>query len=1068
MKNFIAATLEHRRTTMSIMVVLLLAGIVSYITIPKEGDPDIPIPFFHVSVVHQGISPEDAERLLLKPLEKELRSVEGLEELQSVAGEGYAALMLKFGVDFDKQTALANVRDKVDLARAELPQESEEPLVQEFNTALFPVFVLALSGDVSERVLYQKALMLKDEIESISNVMKVSLRGAREELLEIIISPSAMASYNISPRELVTLVTQNNRLIAAGAVETNDGRFAVKVPGLFETQKDIMNLTVKTSGDGVVTVKDIAQIRRTFKDSKSYARHNGKPAMILEVSNRIGSNMLDTNATIRQRIESFTAPWPKAIKVRTVLDVSYWVRGMIESLQSAVLTAIALVMVVVVAVMGFRSAVMVGIAIPTSFMIGFVILDLMGFTVNMMVMFGMILSVGILVDGAIIIVEYADRKMAENMSSARAYQLAAKRMFWPIISSTATTLAAFLPMLFWPDVTGKFMRYLPITLIIVLSASLTVALVFLPVLGALIGKTAHKGNAILKSIAATKTKLNLQKLKGFTGFYMRTIARLIHRPIRVLTVGMAMVALIFFLYGKYGKGVEYSVDLDAEYGYVLVSARGNLSIQDIERLSSEVEKLILETPGIQTTFTQTGNSNNGNGGSGGDTPPDLISTIMMQFLPYDQRQKSNVILENIRQRASKLAGIHVEVRKEQRGPGGGKDIKLELVSHDYAALLSTVDTISTYIKNNVQDLTDIEDTRPLPGIEWIIKVDREMAGRFGADVTTLGAIVQLVTNGILLGKYRPDDSNEEVDIRVRFASSQRHMDQLDSMRLQTSKGQVPISNFVTRQARPMINKIERLDGKRQIQLRANTAVNPQTGEKTLAGKKINEITQWLEQQTFPPSISWKFRGSNEEQQKSFVFLLRAMIAALFLMFIILLTQFNSFYYAFLTLSTVVLSTTGVFLGMVITQQNFSVIMTGVGVVALAGIVVNNSIVLIDTYQRLLTTKITPIEAVLRAAAQRLRPILLTTITTICGLLPMALQISVNFFDRSLSIGEPTSGWWVQLATAVIFGLGFSTLLTLILIPVMIALPSVWKEKVKQSKWPALALWKNWRHKVKAR
>jgi multidrug efflux pump len=1037
----IDAAMSHSRTVLTTMLLLVVVGITAYITIPKEADPDIPIPIFHVSILHHGISPEDAERLLIRPMETELRSLEGLEDITSTAAQGYAGILLEFDVDFDKDAALQDVREKVDLARAKLPSDSEEPVVREFNTSLFPVLIITLSGDVPERTLYQAARRLKDEVEAVPTVLQAELVGQREELLEVVIDPAKLESYNVSQSALVNIVTLNNRLVAAGNIDTGQGRFSVKVPGLFETREDVLDLPIKTNGDSVVKLSDIADIRRTFKDADSYARFNGHPSIAIEVTKRIGTNIIENNLMVREAVNAAAKNLPSSVHLNYTLDASNWIHRSLGSLESSITTAIVLVMIVVVAALGMRSAMLVGIAIPTSFMIGFFFLSSAGYTINMMVMFGMLLAVGMLVDGGIVVVEYADRKMSEGLDRRDAYTLAAKRMFWPVASSTATTLAAFLPMLLWPGVSGKFMSYLPITLIVVLSASLITALIFLPVMGAIFGKAETENDEVLKQLAGAESG-DIRGLPGLTGAYVRLLDTLVQYPGRVIAATAVIVVGVFMLFSNFNNGVEFFVNTEPEQAIVLVSARGNLAAKDTLTLTKDVEKIVMNTEGVATVFTRTG-PGLGLGQSGrGDVPKDLIAQMMIELKPYEERRKGEVILEDIRQQTKSLPGIKVELRKQEDGPPTGKDIQIELTGIDYQKMLAMTTRIRSYLDQEVEGLIDIEDGRPLPGIEWVLTVDREMAGRFGADVTSVGAVIQLVTNGILVGEYRPDDAQDEVDIRARFPADDRVLDRLDTLRVQTAMGLVPISNFVTREAQPQVSTIERINGFRRIMLKANTAVDPATGEKINVDTKVAELSKWVDEQNFDSDIKIKFRGANEEQAESAAFLGGALLGALFLMFIILLTQFNSFYHSVLTLSTVVLSTTGVLIGMMVTGQTFSIIMTGTGIVALAGIVVNNSIVLIDTYQRLREGAMDAVEAVLRTAGQRLRPIMLTTITTMFGLLPMALQINLDFVNRDIVLGGPVGVWWVQLSTAIIFGLGFSTLLTLVLVPVLLAAPSV--------------------------
>lgn len=1035
--------LSRPRSILTMMVVMVVAGIVTYLTIPKEADPDIDVPIFYVSIVHNGISPEDAQRLLVKPMETELRGLDGLKNLTAIASEGHAGIIAEFNIDVDHSEAAADVREKVDQAKAKLPSDAEEPVVNEINMSLFPVMVVTLSGDVPERTLYTHARKLKDEIESISSVLEARLTGHREELLEIVIDPAKLESYNVPLNTLVNAVTKNNKLIAAGQLDTGKGRFSVKVPGLLETARDVLSLPLITTSDAVVTLGDVATIKRTFKDATSYSRFNGKPALAIQVIKRIGTNIVKNNKQVRAVVAKATRDWPSAIRIDFALDQSKFIFEVLGSLQSSIMTAIALVMIVVVAALGLRSALLVGFAIPASFMIGFLIIGLAGMTVNMMLMFGMVLTVGILVDGAIVIVEYADRKMAEGMKRRDAYFRAAKRMFWPIVSSTATTLAAFLPLLLWPGVPGEFMSYLPITVIVVLSASLITAMIFLPVLGSLIGRSAAlPGDVAAARRLAGSAHTNYDEITGMSGVYVRLLRVLIAHPAKVLVTTFALIFMIFSTFAKHNNGVEFFVDTEPEQAIIFVSARGNLAANEQLRLVKEVESEILKVKGLKAVFVTTGASSGGPDlGTGvSDAPADQIGQITVELADYNSRRKGKEILAEMRRRTAAIPGIRVEVRKREDGPPTGKAVRLEVQGDDRAVVERVTKRIRTHFDKEVKGLRDVEDSRPLPGIEWVVKVDRKEAGRYGADIVQVGSIIQLVTNGVLIDKYRPSDADDEVDIRVRLPRDSRSFDQLDQLRIMTTSGMVPISNFVTRKARPRVNTIQRKDGRFIMTVKANTVAG------VLADQKVKEIDKWLKAQTWPEGIAFRFRGADEEQKESGAFLGKALLAALFIMFLILVTQFNSFYQSLITLSTIVLSIAGVLVGMLATGQTFSIIMTGTGVVALAGIVVNNSIVLIDTYNHFRADGVNAIDAALKTSAQRLRPVLLTTVTTMLGLLPMAMQVNMDFIERTVQVGSITSIWWVQLSTSIIFGLGFSTLLTLVLTPTLLAMPEHYRQR----------------------
>ncbi len=1041
--------LRRPRAVLAMMLFLVVSGVYAYTAIPKDARPDIQVPTYYVSIPLAGVSPEDSERLLLKPMEEKLRGLEGVKEITSIASLGHGGIIVEFETEVDTETASQDVREKVDQAKAELPDDAEEPVINEVNFNLFPVLIVALSGDVPERTLYRHARQLQDELESIPSVLEANLNGQREELLEVIIDTSRLESYQITQQELFNAVSRNNRLVAAGTFDSGRGRFSIKVPGLIETARDVYNLPVKEVEGTVVTLQQVAEIRRSFKDRRTFARFNGKPAITISVVKRTGENIIRTNDKVREAADKLRAKWPSAIRVNYALDESRNIRETFGSLQSAIITAIALVMIVCVATLGMRSALLVGVAIPTSFMIGFLIVFLSGRSVDNMLMFGMVLTVGMLVDGAIVIVEYADRKMAEGLNRLEAYIQAAKRMFWPIVSSTATTLAAFLPMLFWPGVPGKFMSNLPTTVVIVLSASLVTAMILLPVLGSIFGKTVQKDASASKALAGDQ-EAGIDHIKGFTGLYARTLGTLVKAPLIVTVVAILGLFGILQAYIANNNGVTFFVDTEPTQALLYVRGRGNLSVEEKLSIVKEVENVILKIDGIEDVATQAGEGSSGSGpqlGAGLDVPKDAIGQLTIELLPFEQRRKGDVILAEIREKIKHIAGVIIEVRKREGGPQTGKDIRLQVISDDRNVANQVARKVRKHLETGMTGLVDIEDETPLPGIEWNLKIDREEAGRFGADITSVGALITMITDGVLIGTYRPDDSRDEVDIRARLPEEQRALSRLEDLRLPTEKGLVPIRNFVEREARPSVDSIIRKDSKTSVFVKANTA------DGVLADDKVKELDAWLKTQDWPKNAQFRFRGSDEEQKESFAFLMKAVAASIFIMFMILVTQFNSFYYTAITLSTVVMSVFGVLIGMMVMGQSFSVIMTGTGIVALAGIVVNNSIVLIDTFQHLRKRGLEVVDAVLRACAQRLRPVLLTTITTIFGLLPMMYQLNVDWFAPTISFGSVTSTWWVQLSTAIIFGLGFSTILTLVLTPVWIAAPAVYK-----ARWGRLRNW----------
>ena len=1026
MNTIISVAVRHSRTVLSVLVLVLIAGLGSFLTIPKESKPDINIPIVYVSMSHDGISPEDAERLLVRPMEQELRSIEGIKEMRSRAETGHASTLLEFDAGFDVDKALRDVREAIDLVKPDLPDETDEPTANEVNVGLFPVLVVTLAGDVPERTLLRLARNLQDELEALPGVLEADIAGEREELLEVLLDPSQMESYNISQEELVSAVTRNNQLIGAGPLDTGKGRFPIKVPGLFETAKDVLDLPIKVFGDGVITLRDVTTVRRKFKDADSFARIDGRRGVTLEIKKRLGENVIETIDKVRHLVTERAKEWPAGVKVNFIQDESKDIRRMLDDLQNNVVSAILLVMIVVVAALGLRTAGLVGLAIPASFLFGILVLDTMGLTVNIVVLFALILAVGMLVDGAIVVTEFADRKLAEGLHRQEAYTLAAQRMAWPIVASTATTLAAFMPLIFWPGVVGEFMKFLPITLVVTLAGSLMMALIFVPTLGGLMGKAGSANPQVLAALAAAEDG-DVRQLPGFTGAYARILYVLIRRPVLVLLSAIVILIGVQAAYQVVGKGVEFFPVVEPDQSLIHVHARGNMSTREKDNLVREVEAELMGIRGIRTIYARTGGAARGE-----DQAQDVIGTVFVEFTQWDKRRTSAEIMAEVRERTAHLAGIWVEPREPDVGPPTGKDIQIEIRSRFPKRLDPIVKKIRARLEA-MDGLLDVEDSRVLPGIEWQVKVDRAQAGRFNADVLTVGKMVQLVTHGIKVGEYRPDDADEEVEIRIRFPVEYRNISQLDALRVQTSDGQVPISNFVSRTPQQRSGLIKRSDGQRVIKVQASVA------EGLLADDKVNEIRTWMATQKFDPNVDIRFKGADQDQKEAERFLVKAFGVALFVMAIILITQFNSFYHALLILTAVVMSTVGVMAGLIITGQSFGIVMTGIGVIALAGIVVNNNIVLIDTYARLVKGGMEPMEAVVRTGTQRLRPVLLTTVTTIFGLLPMVLQMNIDFVTRDISMGAPSTQWWVQLSTAVAFGLSFATILTLFVTPSLLAL-----------------------------
>ena len=1033
--KFLNLIVDHARATLSIMLLVLFAGTMARIALPVEVNPNVTLPLVMIMVRHDGISPEDGTRLLIRPIEKELKTLDGLEEINAVAREGAIYIMAEFDISEDIDKVVSEVRESVDRAKAEFPQETKEPIVNELSPSPEPTVVITFSGEqVSERELYKTAKFFQRQLEMLPNVLKADISGHRDEVVEAVLDPYRLEQYNITADEMLRSVRANNLLIPAGEIDAAQGRFGIKVPALIETTEDIRSLPVRFSADGVITLGDIADIRRTFKDATGFSTINGQKTIAIDVRKRLNANAIETVASVRAAVASYQGQFSQNINIDFIFDSSEYAQSMVSELQGNILTAMSLVLVLVVATLGVRSGLLVGFGIPFCLLGSMIVIYLLGFSFNFMVMFGLLLSLGMLIDGAIVVVEFANTRASEGLSNREAYLVAVKRMAIPVIASTGTTLAAFLPLLFWPGVAGEFMSYLPITVFAVLGWSLTYALIFAPTLGIVISRRRGKSKKLPEDHGSEESAKNL--FQPLLNFYLRMLTPIIARPAMASALALVFLLAIFLGYGKFGAGQAFFADIENRYGVVNVRAQGNLSVEEQRKITAEVEQRISTIPGIQQLY---GFSEGNSITLERDSSRDKISSFLVELYPRGQRERGSLeIFAEIRQSTANMPGIYVTGKEVEAGPPVGKDIQIQISSSDRELMYKTTAEIRDWIKLNIEGLRDIEDTLPLAGIQWEMVVDRPHAAMLGVNVANIGQMVQMVTNGVRLGEFRPDDADDEVEIRLRYPEQNRQLAALDELRVNTPAGPVPISSFSQRVAKPRVDAIQRIDMLETVYILANTE------DGYLSDNQTNAIADWLATQDLDESIKVIFRGANEEQADSAAFLSVAFSLAMSLMLIMLVMQFNSFYQAFLILFSVVMSTAGVMLGLLISQAIFSTILTGVGIVALAGIVVNNNIVLIDSYNflRRSNTSLSAAEAVYSAAKSRFRPVMLTTVTTVVGLLPLANGFSVDIINRTYEAGGMVSTWWQPLASAIVNGLLISTVLTLLLTPAMLLLPEI--------------------------
>lgn len=1035
MTKIIDFALSRAKTTLMIALLILIAGSYARQEIPIAASPNIQLPFVSVSVFLDGASPSDGSRLVAKPLENRLKNVSGVKNISAASSLSFVRIFMEFEVGYDIDKALVDTKQAVEEVKFNLPQEAEDPQIREYSNANFPVMSLSVIGTSSLRQKVFFARELKDRIEKIEEVLETEVIGSPDEVLEGIINKSKMEAYGVTLTDLYYSVANNNVIIPGGKQDTGLGSFMIEVPSVIENAEDVYSIPIKVTKDAVVTLSDVASIRRTFKDFNSYARVNGADAVAMEVMLKEGANAIDAANKIEIELEEFNKILPKNLTVVKTNDDTVWANMMVSELNGNIISAVVLIMILVVASMGFRVSMLVGLSIPFCFLMTYLTLYLLGYEVNFLVMMGLLLGMGMLIDGSIVVTEYADRKISEGLSRLEGYRLASKRMFTPVLASVGTTIAAFIPLIFWPGYTGQFMRYLPITVSIVLASSLFYSLVLIPVLGSYFGQSSSS----LK-LGKDSDKTGEPLFDKLSEYYGKLTKIFVKNPGETIILTLAILFTIVTTYSFYGKGTVYFAIVDPVKAELTIRGRGNFSALESKKIIETVEERLLQIDELESVFLRSGSPWWESGG-------DKIGSGYVEVVPPSERDISGLeIMQLVTEVTQDIPGIIVEAVADLGGPSFDSPIELNISGDIEADVIAASLIAEEFMRNEVKGLTGIFSSQPYPGVEWNVEVDKQKAAQLGVNVGDVGALVQMLTSGFKVGEFRPDDSKDEVEIRVRFPAEDRTITGINNLNVTTRNGLVPVSSFI--QLSPKENRatVNRRNAQYVQEIGASTI------DESAVAAKVAEMQKWIDAQNFSKQgVVMEFTGMQEETEEVNQFMVMAGITAIFIMLILLLTQFNSFYQSLLILSAVFMSFVGVLLGLLISNRPFSSTMTGISIVTLAGIVVNNNIVLIDTFNRLKfeSPEKDRFELVRETCQQRLRPILLTSATTIFGLLPLAMGLSLDLVGRDLSIGTRVVDWWQNLALSIVFGLGFSTFLTLIFTPAALALPYKIQEKYKE-------------------
>jgi multidrug efflux pump subunit AcrB len=1069
-------------TVMVLALIIAVFGTYCYNVLPRESDPDITIPNVFVTTDYRGVSPIDMETAVTIEIEKKLKGLDGIKKIQSVSSEGLSSINIEFitGTDIDK--ALQDVKDKVDEAKSELPTDLEnDPSVFEVNFSELPIAVYSISGTFGLAALKEIADDLKDDIEAIPGVLEAEVTGGLEREIRVEVFPEKLAYYGMSIPAFQQILYSENQNTSGGAIRIGDGRFQLRVPGEFRTPAEIYGLVMGTHNGQPVYLKDLAQVVDGFKEETSRSRLDGRSAVNIAVRKRSGENIIKISDQIEALIAKRQPTWPSGTEIVKVMDKAKDIRLMVADLENNILSGLILVVVVLFFALGLRNAFLVSLAIPFSMLISFMVLYIMGITLNMVVLFSLTLALGMLVDNAIVIIENIYRFMEQGVSRIEAAKRATAEVAYPVIGSTVTTLAAFSPMLFWPGIMGEFMRYLPMTLIVTLSSSLFVALVINPALASFFMKTKQDSDRP-KALRAEEIAAAGERPIEIKGRLLRSYSTVLSFALRrpFIVVGFAFATLIL-LYQTWllaigiEKPVEFFPDIQPKSMYVNVDIPEGADIDYIDRIMRRIEMAVagvseesLFRPAADNDIRyQHALSPKTHEKASSETfsgPSDLANIeniyvkavtssgssifdantpnhVGIQFLDMEERRSpSSDTVDVIRERVKNIPGGRITVAVQEEGPPTGAPINIEIAGDDFQVLGEMAKEIRAIIARipQVKDIRDdfVEGT---PSVKMV--VDRQKAALFGLTTDTIGFALKTAYNGLDVSSFREGD--EDFDITVQLPEADRRVtDVLRELMIPTPDGVlVPLSTLATVEYSGGIGDIVRINNERVVTVKANVDETKIPGPVARAQAEL-----LLQKFPLPPGYTIRFTGENEFQKESEDFLSKAFVIACFLIFLVLVSQFNSTSQPFIIMTSVILSLGGAFLGLALFKQPFGIIMTGVGVISLAGVVVNNAIVLIDYTNQLRERGLALKEAVVKAGATRLRPVLLTAVTTILGLIPMVTGVSFDFRNLAISWVSESSQWWQSMAIVVIFGLMVATVLTLVVVPTLYALFSGLGEK----------------------
>jgi multidrug efflux pump len=1098
--------IHHRLTVYVLMALIIVAGASAYTTLPVESFPEIEIPLILVSTSYQGVSPADMETLVTRPLETEIRGVSDIKEIRSTSSEGFSIIEVEFNPEVKIETALQRVRDKVDMAKSELPPDiDDDPRVEDVDLSQIPVIIISLSGDIGLVQLKEIGEDLKDELEALTGVNRVEVIGGREREVHVFVDPRRLSSYELGLTDVVLAVSRENLTVPAGEIDVGRLKYLVRIPAEVQRPREIEDFVVKVKNGVPVYVKDVAHVAYGFEDETTRSRLNLQPAVSLTVEKRAGANIIEVVDTVKEGLARLQDRLPEGVHVTLVADQSVDIRAMVSELENNILAGLILVIVVLMAFLGFRNSLFVAIALPLSMLITFFCVQAIGYTLNMVVLFSLILVVGMLVDNAVVIVENIYRHREEGEDGETAAARGTSEVVAPVVVSTITTCVAFAPLLFWPGIIGDVFGYLPATVIMGLTASLLVALVFNPALCAALmkaplapanGHAHHEGRFLRAYRRALAGLLEKAGDHGTRGWFVRNwlflglfgvlfalgvltalvgfaIERYTAPLLGVTDILMRLAGLAFVLQGGVwliggagrlllgwrpsltdrragtlwtmgailvgtfvvyyfaGRGVEFFPEVDPREIWIDVEVPSGSNLDTSDAIVTELEARTRDTSDLEHGIASVGSR----GVSLTDFSVGSVGTesrLTLDLLDHkDRAQNSRRTLESVREKVRGISGAEIKVDKPTEGPPTGKPVAIRVIGEDFTLLGRMSREIQDRIRG-VPGLVNLDDDFDEGKPEIRIVVDRTQAMVLGVSTSAIATTVQTAIRGVEASEYRVGE--DEYDIRVRLRPESRvSIDELSDLTVPDDDGvPVPIRSVARLETGVGPGAIRRVDLRRVVTIEGDVIRAPGRTEDSVRAEVAAILDSEME---WPEGCRWEYAGSNEEEDESQRFLQRAFVIAVLLISLVLVSQFNSLILPATVMLSVVLSLIGVLWGLILTGTPFGIIMTGIGVISLAGVVVNNAIVLCDFIVRLRREGREKTQAVVDAGAIRLRPVLLTAVTTILGLIPLTLGINIGFFEGTLEFGAESSQWWGPMGVAVIAGLTVATVLTLIVVPV---------------------------------